>query len=362
MQATRTIPNENVRASVARALADYYTELSTADAGQRPVDRFSLARLLTSLHGGAGVRDGIEREICSGLARIMGGQHDPDRPQIPWPALAARDLSSAVAAAGGYLVASQTPTAVDVLRGFSVTVDAGITVLDGLVGNVAVPVVGTSATGSALATETSQAAESQAVLGQIAMVPKTLSTYCEFSRQLEQQVPSLEMFLRAHMLRLSGELLDTNVWSGAGASGRLLGITNTPGIVSQSGASLSWAGIRAMRRSAVLAGAKESELAWIGAAGAQEVLSGRERFTGAGAIWDDTGIGGRPAYPTKVALAGSLVVGPWASVVLGLWGGVQLEVNPYAQFQNGIKGARVMLLADLAVTNAGAFSLATSIT
>jgi Phage capsid family len=358
---TRSFP-EPVRASVARALADYYDELGSADASLAPAQRFSLVKVLQDLNAGAGVRDGFEREVCGGLATIQGRHHDPERPMLPWPALAVRDLTASVAASGGYLVGTTPTTAVDVLRGFSVVADAGMTILEGLLGNVTVPTVGTSATTGAAATEATPATESTPAFGSIGLTPKTLIGYVELSRLMALQVPSLEAFMRAHLLRVVGELLDRHVLYGSGVSGQVTGLLNTNGVVAQSGSSLSWAGIRAMRKASIAAGARETELAWIGAPDVQETLSGRERFAGAGAIWDDNGIGARPAYPTKVAQAGSLIVGPWSSAALGLWGGVQIEYNPYAGFQTGIKAARVVLSADLAVTNAGAFGAATSVT
>lgn len=355
-------PNESARAAVARALADYYTELCRADAGTVPAQRFSLAKVFTDLQAGSGVRDGIERELCSGLATIVGRQHDPDKPMIPWPCLAVRDLTASTAAAGGYLAPTTPQAPVDVLRGFSVAVDAGITVLDGLVGNVTIPTVATSATAAALPTEATQATESTPALGQASMTPKALAGYVEFSRTLDRQVPSLNDFLSAHLLRVVGELLDKQLLYGNGALGQLSGIMSAVGITSQAGASLSWAGVRSMRKACINAGAREDRLAWIGAGDTHEVLSGRERATGSGFIWTDNGIGGRPAHPTKVAQAGSLLVGEWASVVLGLWGGPVVEFNPYANFTAAIKGARVIVNADAVLTNPAAFAVSTSVT
>lgn len=355
-------PMAATRASIARTLADYYQELRRADARQSAGRRFSLSRVLQELNTGHGLNDGWEKEVCAGLAHVIGDRYDRDRPMIPWAALDVRDLTAAAAAAGGYMVGTEVRTAVDVLRGWSVAVDAGITIADGLIGNQTIPTVTNSATAGAVSTEGTAATESTPTFGQAAMMPKNIIGYVEFSRQLSLQVPSLETLLRAHLLRVVGELLDKQILYGSGAAGEITGLLNTSGVSTQSGSALSWAGIRAMRKASVNAGALESGLAWIGAADTQETLSGRERFTGAGAIWADNGIGGRPAYATKVASAGSLVVGPWSSLVLGLWGGVQVEYNPYAAFQSGIKGARVIVSADMAVTNRAAFVVATSVT
>lgn len=353
---------EGTRASVAAALADYYVELRHADRATRPQHRFSIVRALTALRTG-GVVAGFEREACTALAAACGAQHEPLKPMIPWAGLVARDLTAGTGSAGGYLVPTTPTGAADALRGFSVAVDAGVTTLDGLHGNVSIPRVGTSATAGALSSESTQASESTPVYGQHSLAPKHLSGYVELSRLVDAQVPAVEQHLRAHLSRIVGELLDKQTLYGSGAAGEILGIQSASGITAQSGSALSWAGVRAMRKACISAGADERRLAWIAAADTQEVLSGRERFTGAGAIWADNGIGGRPAYPTKVAQAGSLLVGDWSQVVLGLWGGgVQLEYNPYANFQAGVKAARVVVVADVALLNAAAFAVSTSVT
>ena len=362
-QISRNVP-EGIRRSLADAIASYYSELSLVDREVGGIsERFSLRRFFAALRSGDGVRDGFERELCSANAKMLGLAYDPMKPMLPWQALDKRDLTVASAGGGGYLVGTKVRPAVDILRGFSVAADAGITGLEGLVGNVAIPKVITSATAGAIANEATTTTESTPVLGQAVLTPKTLGSYVEFTRLMDLQVPDLEQFLASHLLRVAGELLDKNILYGSGASGELLGLTSTTGVTSQSGTSLSWAGIRAMRKACILAGARETDLAWIGAADTQETLSGRERFTGGGrALWDDNGIGSRPAYPTKVAAAGSLFVGPWSSAVLGLWGGMTLEVNPFQGFTTGLRSARLFISADLAVTNSAAFSISTSVT
>lgn len=353
----------HVRDSVNAAIRGFYTDLNVPDhTGQTPRGRFSLARMLRELHSD-GVRDGIERELCSAYSTLMGVHFDPQRPMLPLGLVDTRDLTTASASGGGYVVGSKPRAATDTLGGWSVTESAGMTVIDNLVGNVTIPETATDPTAAALPTEATALSESNPTLKQVAMTPRTLGTYMEFSRLLGLQTPNLDAWLGAICMRKVGALLDVNVLNGSGASGQLSGIYGNPNISTQSGSSLAFAGIRAMRKASINAGALESDLAWIGAADTQETLAGRERFSGGGrTLWDDDGIVGRPAHAAKAAPNASLIVGPWSSAVLGLWGGLTLEYNPFAGFQQGIRGVRLLVSADLAVTNAPAFVVSTSIT
>ena len=98
---------------------------------QKEIGKFSLARVVAQLATPDGLQTGFEAEVC----REAGGEmYDLRRPVIPWSVFQ-RDMTAA--SAGAYLVATDTPDAVDVLRPWSVTLQAGVTGMPGLQGNVA---------------------------------------------------------------------------------------------------------------------------------------------------------------------------------------------------------------------------------
>lgn len=340
------------RAQIASELARFYGDLAHADASLKPQHRFSMTRVFSALKSETGLRSGYEREVSAAFAVARGLHYDPNRPEIPFSLLAQRDLTAGTGSAGGYLAGTQTATAVDALRGASVVVDGGVDVLEGLIGNVSVPLVTASPTVSTPATEGTALTESQPTFGALSLVPKSYGTYIEFSRLLDLQVPSLDRVLTDVMRRKVGEVIDTAVISG---------ILNTSGPTSQSGSSLSWANALTMKGACLTGGARDDELTWVGAPGVYQALAGRERFSGAGAIWNDFGIAGNRAIASKVSPSGSLVVGPWSSAKLGIWGGVVVEFNPYAAFTSGIKAARLLVSIDFGLTNAGAFAMSSNV-
>lgn len=342
------------------ALLDRIANLaSQRDRGSKDTREFSLARMF------AGMRDGhlsgLERELLEQSARDAGQNFDPQRVQVPWKFFL-RDLTAASASAGGYLVGTAMSEVVDILRPWSVTARAGITIFDGLRESLPIPKVSTKSSGNWLTNEATQVTESTPVLGQTTLQPKLGGGYVELSRQFSLQAAG-EQFARMELLRTVGSLLDVAVLNGSGASGQPLGLLNTVGIGTQSGTSLAYSGVLNMKETCATANAVDANIAYIGTPAVRELLEGRERATGSGFIWDNDRVASRPAYVTTDVPASTLICGDWSEIILGLWGsGLQVEVNPYANFQAGIIGARIIVGCDVAVKHAASFCVATSVT
>ena len=80
-----------------------------------------------------------------------------------------------------------------------------------------------------------------------------------------------------------------------------------------------------------------------------------------GNILDGVCAGFRGMTSNQVPSA-NLLFGDFNQLVIGEWGTLEIEVNPYANFAAGIMGVRAMYSIDVGVRYAGAFSLATSVT
>jgi HK97 family phage major capsid protein len=358
----RTVP-EDTRRLLARELSRYYSELSASD--EKPAPRFSLARVLECMASPDGLRTGYEAEICGATATMAGTTHDQHRVMIPLHALQTRDMTVASASGGGYLVGTEMGSPIDVLRPWSVVASAGVTVLPGLVGNLTLPRVGTASTAGWVAGEGGTFTESQPVMGQAAMTPKTAAVMVEFSRQWRLQAAAGEELLRQQLLRAVGELVDKAFFAGSGSSGEPTGLLLAGGINTFSGSSLALAGLLEARDEILTAGGQEDRLRWVGTPAVQKLLAARERVANGGRhLWDDTGILGKPAHATKNAPAGMLAAGDFSAAVMGIWGppALRLEINPYQSFAQGILAARVVLSCDFAFPQPGAFSVASSVT
>lgn len=353
--ATRDVPD-----SIRSALRDFYSALPR---GPRAPD-FSVARALREMSSPTGLRDGYERELLGSFAIALGRHYDPHRVCIPYSMLATeRDMTAASGPGGGHLVGEEQGRVVDLLRGWSIAIDGGAQVLPLERGNLAVPRDNGGVTTAWLSGENVSAPEVGPILGEVQLTPKTVATYVEVSHLLNRMAPQLELFLRQSLVGAVGQAIDIAAFGGTGIGGQPLGIMNTAGVGIVAGASLGWAGVRTIRKSAVAAGARESHLMFVGGSTTQDVLAGRERLAGSGkAIWDDSGnVAGLRAVATNRIPLDALVCGDFSKLAIAIWGGLEVEVNPFANFQAGIQGARVMASLDIGVLQPGAFSVASGV-
>lgn len=311
--------------------------------------------------------DGLERESLQEAARTADVSYDPTRPIIPWAAFSGsftRDLIAASAGTGGYLVGTDVGEAADILRPFSVTARLGVQFIERLKGNLQLPKTNTKATGYWLADETQQITPSQTVIGGVSFTPKTGGGFVEYSRQLNLQA-SVETYIRRELLRTVGTLLDAAVINGGGHSGQPLGLLNTPGIGTQSGTSLAYSGVCAMKRTVAAADAPDDDISFLAAPATRELLEARERAAGSGFIWDNNTVASQPARVSTDVPTATLICGAWSSIAVGLWGvGFQLELNPFeaTAFKIGKIQARLLVQADVGVVHPTAFNVSTGIT
>lgn len=318
---------------------------------------------------------GFELECSRAIAQKLGRMPDPNKFYVPFEvqgrqvkAPMQRDLTVGTTTAGGFLVATNNISFIELLRNRSVAYRMGARRLAGLVGNVTVPRQSAAATAVWLANEASTATESQQTFGQMALTPKTVGAYTEISRQLLlQSSPDAEGIVTADLAKVAALAVDLGVINGSGASGQPTGIINTAGIGSVTGTSLAYAGILEFQTDIASANVMPEMGGYVTTPAVAALMMARQRFSSTdtplweGNIWDGT-MSGFPAMSSNQMPAANMLFGDWASVIVGEWGVLEVEVNPYANFQAGIIGVRAMVTVDVGLRYPAAFSLATSIT
>jgi HK97 family phage major capsid protein len=349
-----------VQAGIAATLANYYRELAGTT---KPVPRFSFGRYLRALSVSRPV-DGYEREVLSAAALSQSQEFDQRRAVVPWGCFASRSMGATPGSKGGFLSGAETAQAVDVLRPWSVTAEAGVQIITGLrTGSLTIPNT-TTAPAAGWIGEFGTLSESPPSLGNVSLVPRTGACFVKFSAQLLKQAPeAVEVYLRQLLLQAAGALLDAAVLNGAGGSAPL-GLTGTPGVGSQSGTSLALAGLLAMKGTILAAGGRADRLAWIAPPATAELLESRERVVAGGRhLWDNDSVLGRPAYVSTTAPTGRLIVGDFSTCVVAHWGqGIQIDVDPSQDFESAGLVARVLLFADVGFPTPGAFAISTTVT
>jgi hypothetical protein len=151
-------------------LTDETNRLAKARLVRRDALQVSVSKAIAQM-ASDGLR-GAEREFAEETARGTATGFDPHRLHLPWNALATRDLFVATPSAGGYLVGTDILNARDILRPWSVTARAGITIEDGLTGDNVLPITNAKATVSWMSSETASASPSTPTLSATTMQPK----------------------------------------------------------------------------------------------------------------------------------------------------------------------------------------------
>ena len=380
IQAGETV--EQFQAKAIRVMSS--KPVPTADIGldAKEVRSYSLVRALRAManpNDAQAQNDAaFERECSRSVEKVMGraaqGIFMPTDVQK-------RDLVAATPTGGGNLVATNllSGSFIDILRNAMVLSKLGIVTLPGLVGKIAIP----KQTGSGTAYWVAEGVdpnESQQTIGQVTMNMKTIGAYTEFTRDLLMQSSiAVEQFVQNDLASVVGLGLQQAVINGSGTAGQPAGIMTqvAPSVIGgANGAAPTWAHVVGLETNVSVANADVNTLGYLTNAKVRGKLKTTEKFstTNGQAIWGDGNEAPLNGYRTAVTNAipsnivkgsssncSALIYGNFADVVLGLWGSLDLMVDPYALSKSG--GVRIVALqsADIALRNAESFATMTDI-
>lgn len=279
-------------------------------------------------------------------------------------ATSASNLATSPGSAGGYLVGTQHlgSSFIELLRANMVADKVGIQHLYNLNGNVEIPKQATSATFYWVGEDTDPTA-SGATFGVLNMTPKTGGAVTTVSRKLLlQSDPSVDALIYNDLAMVGGLGLDLAVIAGSGVAGQPLGIKNTTGIGSTTISSATWAKALDFISDVKVANAYKGALAWLMDPASEVMFAGRVKETGIanGYILENGKIYGHPVYSTSQMTAGDVIFGDFSQVIMGHWGGLEIDTNPYGTgFPSGQVQVRLLVTIDVGVRQPTAFSLGT---
>lgn len=330
---------------------------------------------------------GFEMEASRALAQKL--RKDPRGIYIPGEVLryqsrGRRDLVTGTPAYGGNLVATehQADNFITLLRNRSHVVNMGATTVGDLVGNVDIPSQAGAATAFWVA-EGGAPTESSQTFGQVPLTPKTVGAFTDFTRRmLKQATPDIEMIVRADLAGIIGVEMDRVAIAGSGLSNEPLGILGTSGIgsvaIGTNGGAIAWTHVLELEEAIANANADEGALGYMTNNKARRALKGTTKVSGdagAGFIWSDeardaAGYGTLNGYRaaasnnvpsnlvkgTSGAVCSAMIFGNWSDVLIGMWGGIDILVDKFANGTSG--GTRVIafLDMDIAIRRAASFA------
>lgn len=273
-------------------------------------------------------------------------------------------------AAGGYLVETMNLGFIELLRNRAVLYRMGATQLSGLVGNVNVPKQTAPGTPYWLASETTQITEAEQTFAQLPLSPHTVGAYTEISRLLLlQSSPGVEGIVNADLAAVSALAVDLGGLVGTGSSGQPTGIKNASGVgVAASGdmSTIAYTGQLDYQVAVANANVVPSRGGYVTTPTVASKLMQRTRFANTatplwdGNLWDANGplaAAGFPGMSSNQMPASAMYFGDWESLVIAEWGVLEIEVNPYANFQAGIIGIRAMMTIDVGLRYPAAFCI-----
>lgn len=313
----------------------------------------------------------LEREITrTCLKRVGDNDNDPRRIVVPFEVLfGRRDLVTTPGSAGGVLVATTVGPHTDSARYAPVLRTMGAEFVSGLVGNVSLPRSKAKATVVFQSTEATQATETTNLdFGAMAATPKTAVATIDMSRLTRMSGPLVEQVVRAELAATAAEVEDEQALAGTGAAGQPTGIINTPGIGSFNGTSITYANTREAETDVLgVSAARSGGVGFACRPAIASLLAQRNGHSANAPIW--TGplaaglVNGCRAVSSMAMPASTLLCGDFTQLLVLQWGlGVEIRVNPYAGFTQGVVSAVMFYSFDIAVRNPAAFSLATGVT
>ncbi len=272
-----------------------------------------------------------------------------------------RDLSAGTATDGAELVAANllSGSFIDVLRNAMVTAQAGVRMLPGLVGTVDIPRKTSGSAATWISTEDGDAGNSDPQFDQVSLSPKDLATYTQVTRRLLlQSTPAIEGLVRDDLAQAIGLGLDLAVLHGSGASGQPTGVENQTGIntFNFAAAAPTYAETVRMVKETMTDNALMGSLAYIiDPAGWEDAMTTEKASGTAQFIMNNGRINGYPVFVTNQVTDEDWFFGNWNDVLIGEWGGVELNVDPYTHSLKGKVRYVIFKTADIAVRHAVSF-------
>lgn len=310
-------------------------------------------------------------------ATRMLNQRDLSRGQAAY-----RDLVVGTPTAGGNLVATELlgSSFIELLRNAMVLDRLGITWLRDLNGNLAIP----SQTGGATAywvAESGAPTESTQAIGQVTLSPKTVGAFTDYSRRLLLQSSiDVEAFVRADLAMTIGLALQQAAINGSGSSNQPTGILNAAGVGAvvggTNGAAPTYDHMVDLETAVSDADGDIGTFAYLTNARVRGKLRKTQEFasTNGKAVWQrgrESGIGDVLGYDawvtnavpknlTKGSASGvcsAVMAGVWSQLIIGMWGGLDILLDPYTGATSGTRRVVALQDVDVALRQAASFAV-----
>jgi HK97 family phage major capsid protein len=292
----------------------------------------------------------FEREVSAATSERMGG--DARGYLVPHDVLK-RDLTVGTASAAGDLVFTDARPGsfIELLRNRLALASLGVQTLTGLVGPVAIP----KQTGGATAywvAEKGEPTESNPTVGQVNLNAKTLGAFTEFSRRLILQSSiDVESMVRRELATVMALEIDRAALYGTGTSSQPKGLKFVTGIntVDFAANAPTYAEVVAMETAINADNADIGAMAYLTGSTIYGGFKTTEKASSTAQFILEPGgtVNGYNVVRSNQVETNDVFFGVWNQILMGMWGALDLQVNPYALDKSG--GVRVTAFQDVDV-------------
>jgi HK97 family phage major capsid protein len=251
---------------------------------------------------------------------------------------------------------------IDVLRNNSAVMPMA-TMLNGLSGDVKIPRKTAASSAAFISSEGGAAGESEFTVGSVTMSPKTLGAFTDVTRQLMiQSSIDVENLIRNDLAQSMAIAIDDAALEGSGSSGNPTGITNTSGINTvslSSAAAPTFSEMVSMETSVRVDNALLGDLAYIVHPTNYGTLKTTEKATNTAqfvAVNDE--INGYKVVVSPQLTANNYVFGNFNDLLVGMFGGLDIVVDPFSNSTSGTVRIVALQSIDTAVRHAVSFCAA----
>lgn len=288
-----------------------------------------------------------------------------------------RDLTVGTTTAGGHTVSTDLMAQdfITLLRNRMVIMGMGARMLTGLQGTIAIP-RHTGAASAYWVAESGAPTESQQAFDQVAMQPRTVGAFTDISRKLLLQSSlDIESFVREDLASVLAQEIQRVAINGSGTAPEPRGVMNVVGIGSVAGGTNglapAWSHIVGLETEVAQDNADVGTLAYLTNAKVRGKMKSVEKAANTGLyLWAESGstpINGYraevtnavPSNLTKGSSSGvcsAILFGNWADLIIGMWGGLDLMVDPYTGSTSGTVRVVALQDVDVAVRHAESFA------
>lgn len=292
----------------------------------------------------------FEREVSEATAQRMG--ITPRGILAPNDVLQ-RDLTVGNASAAGDLVFTDARPGsfIELLRNRLALNTLGVTMLTGLQGPVAIPRQNGAAQAYWVA-EGGEPTESQPSVDQVSLVAKTLGAYTEFSRRLMLQSSiDVEQMVRTELATVIALEIDRAALYGTGSSSQPEGLKLVTGINTEdfNAANPTYAELVSMESKIAADNADIGAMSYVTNSTIYGGFKTTEKAENTAQFVLEPGgtVNGYNVVRSNQIASGDVFFGVWNQMIMGMWGALDIQVNPYALDKSG--GVRVTALQDVDV-------------